>query len=347
MKRKRSLSLIIFSITAIYCFTQNGILYALNESTTRKNRVAVLEISTNNISPSYGNIARNSFEVFLFNSGNFQLLDRERQKSVAVKLGISPDSNNSIEDLQKFGKNLSADYLISGNIDKIEDFKITLRAVSVSSGEIITACTQSFSSIDEFDAVLNIVSGTIKDNLNEYSRDGKIKKSSAGKSHIFSAGINFDYFIPVSDFHNLISSGPGTDIRGDLSGIFFENAYAGLHASYYRFDGKKNTDDYARFIMLQLAYGYKFNPYKTLYLKTEVESGINMITLNHTAGTGFYMDDNSRDKAIDPVVQFGLSAGVNPISLINIETGARCGIDFESGGNLYFFNLSIGLSAAF
>jgi len=108
----------------------------LNDPSIQKKRIAVLEINTNNIPSSFGNIARNAFEVFLFNSGNFQLLDRERQQAVAVKQGITPSSENSLADLLTFGKNISADYLVSGNVDKLDVYKITIRVISVTSGEI-------------------------------------------------------------------------------------------------------------------------------------------------------------------------------------------------------------------
>jgi hypothetical protein len=346
MKLKRYLPLINAIITVIFCFSQNEILYALDIQLNQKKRVAVLEITTSDISSSFGNIARNAFEVFLFDSGKFQLLDRERQKSAAVKLGISASSDNSLEDLQKFGENISADYIISGNIDKLNVYRITIRIISVHSGEIITAHSQSFSSIDEFDPALNIISGKIKDNLVEYIRDGKIQKPFLER-HNFSAGINFNYFIPVSSFKNLINAGPGTSGKCEISNIFFDNDYTGLDAGYYRFNGKKNNKDDARFIMMQAAYGYKFNLFNRLYFKANIESGINMITLSHDAETGFYMTENTRKKAVDPIVQFGFFAGITPIRSIAIEAGAQYGINFERGGNLYFFNLSAGLSATF
>jgi Peptidoglycan-synthase activator LpoB len=328
------------------CFFQNRVLYAMDSSPLQKNRIAVLEISTNNIPPSFGNIARNNFEVFLFNSGSFQLLDRERQQSVAVKLGISPNSSNSLENLISFGLNISADYLVSGNIDKLDEYKITLRVISVKSGEIITVHTQSFSSIDEFDAAVNIVSVKIKNNLTEYVRDGKIQKPFF-EQHSLSAGMHFNYFIPVSNFRDLINSGPGIKGTCEIGTIFFDNDYTGVHAGYYRFNGRKNNSDVARFIIIQASYGYRFNFSRWFYFKSEIESGINMITLRHGTDNGFNMAENSQKKAIDPIMQFGFSAGVAPYKFVTLETGVRYGINFETGGNLYFYNVSAGLTAHF
>jgi hypothetical protein len=346
MKHKRSVFIISFIISVTICFSQSGLLSALDVPPVQKKRIAVLEINTSNISSSFGNIARNNFEVLLFNSDKFQLLDRERQKAVAAKLGLSPDSSNSIEDLLQFGKNLSADYLVSGTIDKLDVYKITMRVISVSNGEIITVQTQSFTSTDEFDATVNIVSVKIKDNLVEYIRDGKIQKPFF-EQHGISADLSFNYFIPVSNFRNLIDSGPGITGRCEISNIFFDNDFTGLHAGYYWFKGKKNNRDEASFTILQLAYGYKYNLFRRLYFKGDIEGGMNLVALHHAEGNGFYMADNSRKKAIDPIAQIGFFAGVTPVNHINLETGASYGINFERGGNLYFLNLSIGLSANF
>jgi hypothetical protein len=346
MNHQRYILLVSFSIAAMFCFLQHRVLFALDSPTIQKKRVAVLEIDTNNIPSSFGNIARNNFEVFLFNSGNFQLLDRERQKSAAAKLGISPSSSNSLQDLLKFGENLSADYLVSGNVDKLDDYKITMRVISVNGGEIITVYTQSFSSIDEFDASLNTVSEKIKNNLVEYIRDGKIHKPFF-EQHGLYAGMNFNYIIPLGTFHDLINSGPGIKGKCEISNIFFDNDYTGMHAGYYWFNGQKNNRDEARFIMIQAAYGYRLNFNKWLYFKGDIESGINVITLVHDDGNGFYMTENSRKKAVEPVVQFGCAAGISPFKYVNIETGIQYGINFERGGNLYFLNITAGLSANF
>jgi len=346
MKRKRSIFLICFIIAITACFLQNRFLYALNDPSIQKKRIAVLEINTNNIPSSFGNIARNAFEVFLFNSGNFQLLDRERQQAVAVKQGITPSSENSLADLLTFGKNISADYLVSGNVDKLDVYKITIRVISVTSGEIITVRTQTFSSTEEFDDTLNNVSGKIKNDIIEYIQDGRIQRSFFERHDLY-AGISFNYLIPISNLGTLINSGPGINGAFEISNMIFSDDYAGLHTGYYRFNGKKNNHDEAQFIMLRLAYGYRYNLFNRLYLKGEIEGGMNWVTLDHNAGNGFNFDENSQKKAVDPLAQCGVFIGINPFNAINLEAGIQYGIDFERGGNLTFLNLSIGLTAFF
>jgi hypothetical protein len=346
MKYNKSYFFVYFIAIFVCCFFQNRLLHAEDGSLSEKKRVAVLEINTNNVPASYGNIARNSFEVFLFNSKKFQMLDRERQQAVALKLGISPSSSNSMEDLLKLGKNLSADFLVSGTIDKLDSYKITVRVISVSTGDIISVNSQSFSSIETFDATLDIVTDKITRNVIEYIQTGKVQKSFF-EQHDLCAGMRFMYLMPVSNLKNLINAGPGIDGTCELNNIIFNNAYTGLHVEYFWFNGNINHSDQARFTMFFLSFGYKYNFLKWLYVKGEMDGGVNLVTLKHDTGKGFNMKENSREKSVDPLAEGGLFVGINPIYAINIEAGLQYGINFESGGNLNFFNLSLGLSATF
>jgi hypothetical protein len=346
MKTGRLCFSIYCIILSICCFFQNRVLHAADAASSEKKRVAVLEINTNNVPASYGNIARNSFEVLLFNSDKFQLLDRERLQVVAAKMGILPDSQTSMDELLKLGKNLSADYLISGTIDKLDTYKITVRVISVHSGEILTMNTQSFSSIETFEATLNIITTKIKNDILEYIRFGKIQKPFF-EQHSFSADAHISYLVPFSNLKNLIKPGPGVNASCVISNIFLDADYTGLHAGFYRFEGRKTSSDNARFLMILLAYGYEYPVFKWLYVKGEIEGGINLITLSHGTGKGFTMQDNTQENSFDPLSKIGAKIGISPLNNVHAEAGVAYGINFEKDGNFHFINLSIGLSITF
>lgn len=316
------------------------------ESTVAKKQIAVLEMTSNGVPESFGIIARNSFEVFLFNSDKFQLLDREQLQKIARRLGVNPNSATSSEDLLKLGKNLSADFLICGSIDKLDDYKITIRVISVDKGEIITAHSRNFSSAAKIDTALDILTDKTTRDIVTYCEKGRIRKPFFEQHNLF-MGFSANYLMPMSGLENLVVAAPGGRMNFEMDNILANNGFAGLQLGYYGLNGRKNSQDEARFFLAELTGGYRLFITKWFYLKGELGVGGNLVTLSHKGNTGFNMTPNTQQTSIKPMAHGGGYLGILPGYDLNIEIGATYGSIFESGGPLTYLNSSMAIMILF
>jgi hypothetical protein len=342
MKRTNAVLYIIAGV----CMLLGHKIYAEESMKITKKKIAVLEINTNNAPLSLGNIARNSFEVFLFNSDRFQLLDREQLQNIAQQTGISPNSAVSSPELVKLGEKLSVDFLICGNIDKLDDYKLTIRVISVEKGEIITVHSKRFSSPENIDGILDLLTDKTTQDIVTYAEKGMVRKPFF-EDHTVYSGFSVNYIFPLSGMKDLVNSGPGGNIRLEANNIITDASFAGVSLGYYRFTGKKNSQDEASFLLSQLSFGCRYFFTKRLYGKGSVDGGINLVTLSHKGSTGFTMAENSQKTSLEPVVQCGMYAGLIPGYNINLELGASYGVIFEKDGTLSFMNASVNFYVTF
>ena len=100
-------------------------------------RIAVLDISANNIDESYAKAARNKIEVELYRS-SLIILERKSIMKTIFPYGDSMMCQNT-QCAVKYGKMVSADFIVMGDITYAGQYIITVRLVDVSNGTIAYA----------------------------------------------------------------------------------------------------------------------------------------------------------------------------------------------------------------
>ena len=311
-----------------------------------KKKIAVLEITTNDTPVSIANIARNSFEILLFNSDRFQLLDRDRLMGMAMKTGVQPRSASPTADLVLLGSRLSADFLIGGSIDRINQYKITIRVISVENGEIIFAHSREFKDPSEIESVLDVLTDrTIRD-ITAYIDKGRIRHA-IFDTHDILLGVQMHYLSPLMRTGDLIHGGPGIRFSAEADNIVFTSGFAGFSLGYYSFSGAENSSDRMTWLTPQLSAGYRFPLSKFFYLKPCVSAGLNILTLSHKGSEGFDMESGSERIYTDPIGECSLFAGVVIGYALRIEAGAGFGADYEPEGSFPYWTATASISYSF
>lgn len=317
-----------------------------NRATFARKKIAVLDIGANNVPASYGNIVRNSLEVSLFNSDIFQLLDRDELKTAASRLKLGIGSDSSDDDIIKLGKSVSAQFLVSGSIDKIKDVKVTLKVYSIAEGVIICAYTREISSPDESDKAVKYIMEKILRDINEYITTGHVRKGFF-ENHSIRTGLRFSYIQPTGDLSSLINPAFGFRYVFDIDNIFLDNAFAGFDIGYAKMSGKENSGDSAAFTEFLASAGYRHFIVPSFYLKGELAGGASYIVLRHGSGDGFSMKDNSEKRSIDPAFRAGFGIGFVPGHDIHLELTGCYTRFFEASSPMNEVAASLGVAIRF
>lgn len=112
-----------------------------------KKKIAVLDFDANNISASYGKIVRNQFEVSLYRTGLFQIVEREKiDLIVKERKQLNADCTDA-RCAAEIGSILSVDYVVLGSIDKMGEYTISVRFVEINRGDL--AFAHSVNAADE------------------------------------------------------------------------------------------------------------------------------------------------------------------------------------------------------
>jgi hypothetical protein len=335
--------LFVISVLLAVLFGSAVQLRAVDSTATfSRKKIAVLDIGANNVQASYGNIVRNSLEVSLFNTDIFQLLDRDELKTAASRLKLGIGSNSSEDDIIKLGKSVSADFLVSGSIDKIDDIKITFKVYSIKEGIVIIAYSREISSVEKIDDAVKVLTDKILRDINTYVTKGRIK-SPVFENHRVFVGGHGDYNMPKGSLKTLLKTSIGFGFGFEIDNMLTDNNYFGVDIGYSRMSGKENSNDSAVFIPVLLAGGYRWYAARWLCVKGEIGGGFSMVTLKHGEGEGFNMTDNTEKRSVDPMMRIGAGFGFSPGYDVNIEALVHYGRYFESGGALSFYSVSLGV----
>ncbi|MCP4135738.1 MAG: hypothetical protein GY754_32520 [bacterium] len=311
-----------------------------------KRRVAVLGVAANNVPLSYAAIVRNSVELFLYSGNNFLLLERDQINRVLSERKIGESYKGDTSRALLVGKTLAADFVIVGSIDKLDDYKISIRVVSINEARILIAYSQTFSSLEDIDPVVDKLSGAIERDILKYLKTGKIQASFYDNHNIYFSA-RFNYIFPLRKFDDIVSSGYGFTLDCGIYNLLFDNSTMGIETGFYAFSGQKNSSDSCYFVPLLFKAAYRIPVLRRFYIAPEVAGGISLLTLVHDAGEGFDMSDNSQRNAVEPMVQGGIQFGVAPFEMVDIRLGARYGVLFEKGNNMDFINFNLGVVFVF
>jgi TolB-like protein len=315
-------------------------------SRVEKKRIAILEFSANNVPPSYANIVRNTFEIFLFNEDRFQLIDREQLQAIARKMNLNINSDNSPADMVRLGQRLSTDFLMTGSLDKLDKYRLSVRIISVDRGEILTTYYKVFKSADDINDAADKLAESSSNDMQRFLITGKVRQPFF-VSHRVILGIRANYISPVNSLNYVLNPGFGGGFFSEFDNLLFEDGYLGLQFNYNRFRGSDNVGDEANIVPFMISAGYRHYFSRKMYLKTEAAGGAAMISLIHRGEKGFNQEDNTEKHGVSPVLQVFGGIGVAPAFDIYVEMGAYYGWIFEKSGSLSYFGTSLSVMRAF
>ncbi|MFC1670664.1 CsgG/HfaB family protein [Spirochaetota bacterium] len=330
---------ILCMIMAIAFYEISG--YGANKKKLEKKKIAVMNFSANNVPASYSKIVRNSIEISLYQTGDFQMLERERIDKVLSEHKISKVPSNDTSKAISIGKTLATDFIIVGSLDRIKEYKIAVRVVSVKQAKIVMAYSQTFSSAGDMDGTVEKIAKRIASDIRRYVRTGKITPRFYD-FHDISIGASFVYVAPLRDFYDILNPGYGFNVEFTIDDIFLDNLIFGLEFGFCHFTGRKNSSDEAIFVNIMLSVYYRFKIFKSFYINPLFSFGPDFMTFKHGSGEGFDMDENTDKNVIEPMAKLGVIFGFIPIESLKLEFALKYGMIYEKDGVMDFISFQMG-----
>jgi hypothetical protein len=113
--------------------------YSQNEN------IAVLDLDPTGISMTEAQFLSDRLRTELFETGVFQVVERQKMNSILKEQGFQNTGCTSLECAVEIGQLLNVQKMVAGSIGKIEDiYSISLRLINVQTGAIIKTATRDY-----------------------------------------------------------------------------------------------------------------------------------------------------------------------------------------------------------
>ncbi|TAL31279.1 MAG: hypothetical protein EPN93_18130, partial [Spirochaetes bacterium] len=104
-----------------------------------KKRLAVLDFSANNTSDANARIVRNAFEVMLYKTSLYNMLERRQVELVLKEQGFQASGCVDTACAIEIGKMLSADLVAVGSLDRIDMYIVSVKVIDIANGSVVYA----------------------------------------------------------------------------------------------------------------------------------------------------------------------------------------------------------------
>jgi len=104
-----------------------------------KKRLAVLDFSANNTSDANARIVRNAFEVMMYKTSLYSILERKQVELVLKEQGFQSTGCVDTACAVEIGKMLSADLAAVGSLDRIDTYIVSVKIVDIRDGSVVYA----------------------------------------------------------------------------------------------------------------------------------------------------------------------------------------------------------------
>lgn len=335
-----------------------------------KSAVAVTAFSSDSIPQKYGNIIRNEIEYNFYQTNDFRVLEREKIDIVLKENSIRDIAQNKRSIMISAGKTLSADYVLTGDIEngeKENTYIVKLRVINISDGVMLYLYSKNLDDITDIkvfskalsdeaisDLIYYITYGKVKnredisndktnavtDNQTEKADTGNIEKSAEnGMSVVFYSGVNLEYVHGIGAFSKDADYGYGVNVHGGADNLFIQHAGAGIGTGILKLERGGNDPGYFLFIpvLIRLKYSYFF--YKDFFLEPEIKTG--PVYISYMCNSDAHKSDY-QDSAVEIMSQGGITAGCRMQEWANIALSTSWGMIFEKENIMNFFTFNLG-----
>jgi hypothetical protein len=126
-------------------------------------RIAVLNFAVSGISGQAGDAARDLLEVHLYQTGSFQLIERNQIREILKEQGLSESGCVDYKCAVKVGQLLSAQSVVLGSINKINSYNVIVKFINVSNGDIEFVDSVSIQNENEIEKAVKTLSALSSD----------------------------------------------------------------------------------------------------------------------------------------------------------------------------------------
>jgi len=347
MKLKKILYLLLITVSLTFSFAPE--LFSNN-----KKSVAVLDFTSNNIENSYGKVVRNRIELMLYNTGKFNMLERNMiQLKSEEQLG-DEENCDKISCAVNIGKSVSADYVVFGSIDVAKNYIITVRIVDVSLEKIVIADSEECTSEDQIfstSALLGTRTGNSIDNFTPEKDSEKISESPGqhdqyqnksyyyqNKAYKASSPVHLHLSLltgaamPMGNLETIAKT--GFNLSASVGAENSEYNYIlAFETGYSYFNGKSDATYYS---MIPLMFNFQY-----ILNITEIVELSPSLSLGGAYNTSH--DSISESSAFEPIIKAGVNLNISAGSYVRIMSGMNLYNIFEKNGGIQVFSFNFGI----
>lgn len=330
-----------------------GIFYTTAQGAQDKFRVAILNFSSENTEQTYARAVRNVFEVSLYKTDKFDILERSQMENILKEQGLQMSGCTDTSCAVKIGKILSANMVVIGTLNKMGEFIITAKFVNVGEGNIRLADSESAASENDIkksvqalaERMAKKITGDIPDETIQLDSDTDGGETIGLYKLLFgNAGLRISasgsYIHPLHRFENLADPGYGATLGLYIDKIFFKNIFAGIETGCWYLPGAIDIIDYCLIAPLLFSAGYKFDIY-SFYIMPVFNIGAGYSAVQYKD----IMD--KKESEFELMVKAGIKFGYTFNNLLSVQTGAEYGTTFEKDGKIEYLIFDLGAAAVF
>jgi TolB-like protein len=207
-----------------------------------KQNIAVLDLDPTGISKNEAQFLSDRFRTELFETGRFQVVEREKMNVILDEQGFQQSGCTSVECAVEVGQLLNVGTIAAGTIGKIEEiYSISIRLIDVQSGAIVRTATRDYEG--RLSDVLTDVIPELADELAGYvvteETDSPLKHEVTGetredeevlKKYAVKAKIGFASLQYTAELNRQIDDLPGAN--RDLVNDYANHLFIGLEGTY-------------------------------------------------------------------------------------------------------------------
>ncbi|MDY6968106.1 MAG: CsgG/HfaB family protein [Spirochaetota bacterium] len=347
--------IIIFAVVLLIHIILAESIYAQD-----KKRIAILDFSNVNTSETYARAVRNIFEVSLYKTDVFQILERDQMEEILKEQGFQMSGCIDTSCAVEIGKILSADLVVMASLNKLGSYTVTVKFVNVREGNLALADSESAETDDAIrDAVkilanrmAGIFSGTkpISVNAEEKSKsknDKEEEDTNVSSPHVvnYNLFVRGAYLAPLGSFNDLIETGYGIVACFNIENLYRQNFSIGIEAGFLNSPGKKKNVDRCTMIPAIISAMYKYNIFERFSIMPVLGAGVSYNTISYDkdgVSDGEAANYNENSKA-EFIAKAGIMLSIAITDAVPLQIGAEhCSI-FEEDKGLYFLSLYAGI----
>lgn len=145
---KNKIVFLILIILVFVCFSEKS--YSME-----RKRIAILNITANNLKNSYADAVRDILEVNLYKTNSFDILERKEIGVILREKKYKKNQDIDIDSAIKIGKLLNVDTVVIGSITKLKKYTIIIKFVDINKGYVEFADKEIVDKEDKIEEAIN------------------------------------------------------------------------------------------------------------------------------------------------------------------------------------------------
>ncbi len=234
-------------IVLIILFTTAQLIKA-EKKQLKKINIAIIELQTNNCSPSLGRAVTDILAGKIFKSKQFILLEKNQIDMIIKQKNFTKKNSIETDYAAQLGQTLEVEKIIVGSISKIDNYTLEIRVIDVKTNKIEISISQNADNISEIKEVLNNVNLKINRHFSGYSPIKGDYDLSIAPSYIRTGG----------DLKDGLKDGYGANLNFFINHPFNLKYPFMVSAGFYTLKPEMDSIDYAYLMPLQLHIIKKF-----------------------------------------------------------------------------------------